>query len=275
MSNVFTRIEVNALDGAVHPTRISEFVVRYSCPAIVTLPHLVAPFIVDRLAKRGAYKIIAAVGFDNDRHFGMQKLRELHGDAMAADGFDIVVTKDISHIQAYNEIKSLTEFLKTVNPLAEIRWVLDVFSCSDDDLYKYLDAIKKYPAHFIRMDRRLSHNGITIDAHKSKYDLIRKHVMTPIKASCNITAEVIANFMSDRTMRFDVTLSQANDILRHISNPQNVNMPKNEDVQSGVDNAGHDDYDIDNNSCVGNHCKCKHEDDGGRSRCCDEEGCGW
>lgn len=213
MANLFTRLEINVLDNAIHPLRVSEFVVKHSCPAIVTLPQFVAPFMADRSAKRGGYKIIVAVDFENGRNFAMQKLRDLPKDAMSADGFDIMATPNISGIQAQNEVKALKDFINSMNPVAEIRWVLDVFNRKDEDVVKHLMAVKACPPNFVRMDRKLTQADAKLD-HVAKYDFIRKHAVTPIKVSGNVTVETMRALMKEKTTRFDVTMSQAMEIAK-------------------------------------------------------------
>lgn len=223
MSLITTRFEINVLDKTVNPADASTFAIKHNCPTIVTTPDLVAPFIVDRSAKRGLYKIIVAVDYPTGANFALQKLRGLSADAMAADGFDIVRSNGRTPIDVRNEVKAVNEFIKQVNPVAEIRWVLRAFD-SPNFTEGYLKSIVEFPCHFVRNDQLLARKGVNVDDHKKIVDTIRKFVSTPIKLSCNIDHNIVKTFMADKNIRFDVSLNQALAILKasQSSVPQSV-----------------------------------------------------
>lgn len=218
MALVTTRLELNVLDKSSHPSDVSTFAIKNSCPAIVTIPELVAPFIVDRATKQGRYKIIVAVDYPTGANFALQKLRGLSADAMAADGFDIVRSNSRTAVEVRNEVKAVTEFIKQVNPLAEIRWTLRAFD-NPNRTEDYLKSIVEFPCNFIRVDQMLTRKGIDEVDHKKAFELIRKYLVTPIKLSCNIDSKIINSFISDRNVRFDVTLNQALTIMKSYQPP--------------------------------------------------------
>lgn len=230
MQIVASRMEINVLDHNAPYPRISEFVVKNYCPAIVTVPQLVPAFVVDRESKRSSYKIIAALDFPSGTNFGMQKIRDMGPDAGAADGFDIVCTPNRQSNESFNEIKSVTEFLRTLNPLAEIRWVLGAFGRPYKDVQNCLNCFNKVSVNWVRLDQRLEDKTIDLSRHVGTVESIRRSTTFPLKLSGNITKEVTDKFMNDKAVRFDVTFEQALSIMAEYQNPvkKNEEPPKNE-----------------------------------------------
>src|SRR5574342_659185 len=114
MFNNTGRMELNVLDWNSALPRVSDFAFKNRCPAVVTLPQLVPAFVAEREAKKGVYRVIAAIDF-GATSFAMQKLRDIGGDVTAADGYDIMLSAGRPMNETFNEIKSVSEFLKNIN----------------------------------------------------------------------------------------------------------------------------------------------------------------
>jgi hypothetical protein len=237
MLQITTRLELNALDKMVNPVRVGAFVFKHSCPAIVTVPSLVAPFIADRVSKRGKYKIIAVIDYPDGKNFAMQKLRDLSEDALAADGFDIMYSNGHTGKEIDNEVRLISEFLKSVNPVAEIRWIVGSYGRGISE--QHIDAIVKYPCNWVRLDPYTLKNGVGLEDHKKAIAVVRNKIVTPIKISCNVTYETIEAFKSDRNMRFDVNLNQASNIIRFY-NEQETQKTQEPAKEKAVDTLGPD-----------------------------------
>lgn len=219
MYQVTGRMELNVLDYNAPLPRVSEFAYKHRCPAIVVLPQLVPAFIADRESKKGVYRIIAAVDFTN-KSFAMQKVRDMGSDATAADGFDILCSTNKPANEVYNEVRSVSDFLKSLNQLAEIRWVLGAYGRPYAEVQNHLNCFNKYSVNWLRLDQRVIDPKLTAAQHGGMVESVRRGCKLPIKISGNVNKEVTDLFMNDKGVRFDVTLEQANSILAAYSVPQ-------------------------------------------------------
>jgi hypothetical protein len=212
-----TRFEINVTDRKLNPLVAVDLAMKHSCPAIVTIPELVAPFIAARSMRKALFKIILAVDLPDGDNFAMLKLRDLGNDALAADGFDIVSSKRRKPIESLNEVKSLTEFIVSMNPFAEIRWSIGAIDRAESDYAEHLKSLHKYPCSMIRTDHRLFvGSGVGVDKHKLIVNSIRKYVASPIKLSGNIDRDTYLAFENDKSIRFDVTADQFNSLRKSV-----------------------------------------------------------
>lgn len=227
MFQVTSKMELNVLDYNAPLPRVSEFAYKHRCPAIVVLPQLVPAFVADREAKKGVYRVVAAVDFGSTS-FAMQKVRDMGGDATAADGFDIMCSAGRPANEIFNEIKSVSDFLKSINQLAEIRWVLGAFTRPDVEIQNYLKCFAKYNASWLRIDQHVVDPKITPAQHFGMVESIRRGCKLPLKISGNVNREVVDHFAKDKSVRFDVTLEQANAILNSYNEPAKEEPKKEE-----------------------------------------------
>lgn len=219
MYTVTGRMELNVLDYNSALPRVSEFAYKNRCPAIVVLPQLVPAFIADREAKKGNYRVIAAVDFAGTS-FAMQKVRDMGSDATAADGYDILCSPGRPANEMLNEIRSVSDFLKSLNALVEIRWVLGAYQRPYTEVQNYLNCFSKYQVSWLRLDTRIIDPKITAAQHMGMVTSIRRGCKLPLKISGNVNKEVTDLFMDDKSVRFDVTLDQANSILAAYNNEE-------------------------------------------------------
>lgn len=219
MYEIASKVELNVFDGKFPPIRIGEFVVKNQAPAIVVPPELVAPFIVDRSNKRGFYKIIAAVDFPHGSKFAMQKVRDMGRDALAADGFDILLSLNKTTGETFNEVKSVTEFLKSLNQVAEIRWTLPHYT-PVAKIADFLNAVKRCPqVTWIRLGHLLTDSSVTLGHYNGLIQMMKQAVPLPIKIGGNVTSETFDALSKDKAFRFDVTLDQVNALIRAKEKP--------------------------------------------------------
>jgi len=209
-----TRFEINVINRKTNPMQAVDFASRYTCPAIVTVPEMVAPFVAARSIRRAMFKVIVAVDLPSGGNFAMQKLRDLGPDALAADGFDILTSPRRNAKEAFNEVKSLTDFIRTANPLADVRWSLGAFDRPETDYIEHIKSVLKVPCNFLRTDHRTSYPGIKVDDHKKIVESIRKLIGVPIKVSGNVDIATYRAFENDKSIRFDLTLEQAQALIR-------------------------------------------------------------
>lgn len=214
MYEITSKVELNVFDTKVPPIRVGEFAVKNSVPAIVVPPEFVAPFVVDRTFKNGFYRIIAAIDFPFGKKFAMQKVRDMGRDALAADGFDIQLSTDRTVAETFNEIKSVTEFLKSMNMAAEIRWTLP-HNTAVNKINDFLAALKKSPqVTWVRLGHTLVENGVGLGNYNGLIQMVRQAVSLPIKIGGNVDSAIFDAYAKDKAIRFDMTLDQVNALIK-------------------------------------------------------------
>jgi hypothetical protein len=224
MYEIASKVELNVFDAKVPPTRVGEFAVKYFTPAVVVAPEFVAPFIADRTYKKGIYKIIAAIDFPFGNKFAMQKVRDMGRDVLAAEGFDIQLSMDRTTAEMYNEVKSVTDFLKSLNQAAEIRWTLP-HNAPISKISDFLGALKRVPqVTWVRLGHTLVEKGVGLGNYNGLIQMVRQAVPLPIKIGGNVDAQTFDALSKDKGIRFDMTLEQINALIR-------VKTPKEPDVK--------------------------------------------
>lgn len=213
MHHITGRLELNALDYKTQLPKIGELAAQYRCPAIVAHPQFVPGLVAGRTGKTAFYKIIAAVDFPEGRNFAMQKIRDLSQDAYSADGFEILCSVNKSASEIYNEVKSVTEFLRNMNQIAEIRWVIP-YNAPADKINDYYNAFKKPQVNQIRLSQHLSTPLVNAGLFKGQLEHLRLALSNPVKLGGNITREVVDAFLADKSVRFDVSYQQAISLLQ-------------------------------------------------------------
>lgn len=213
MHHITGRLEINALDYKTQIPKIGEFAAQQRCPAIVALPQFVPALIAGRTGKTSFYKIIAAIDFPEGGNFAMQKVRDMGEDAFAADGFEVLCSVNRSAAEIYNEVKSVTEFLRSMNQVAEIRWVIP-YNAPADKINDYYNAFKKPQVTQIRFGQHLSTQLVHTGHYKGQLESLRRSLSNQVKLGGNITREVVDAFIADKSVRFDVSYQQALNLLK-------------------------------------------------------------
>lgn len=216
MFQITTKMEVNIRRGKTAATdmfQLSTFLIKSRIPAVVVEPEFVENILIDRSKYVNAYKVICAVDFHNGKHFALEKIRDLPQAALSADGFEILVSPNRPDKESLNELRGLTQFFKSIDPMKEIRWVLGLRTREIPNLECILEHMRTWPGSFIRTDTNLEIPSLGIDDYIEDIDFIRSKVSTPIKVSGNVDFALI-NALSDVASRFDVTATQARKIAR-------------------------------------------------------------
>ncbi len=215
MYSITSKLEINLMSGKDDPAFVANFAQKHRCPTIVTRPEYVAPLMAHRAAHHGQYLIVTAIDFPTGKSFAMDKFRSLSDDFLAGDGFEILLTDNKTQIESQNEIKALYEFLKRMNQISEIRFVLGAYTRSREQLMSYISGMKKYPPRWIRLDQHLILPNIAIGHHSGMVEMVKTHLPYPIKVSGNVDLETIKTFDGQK-VRFDVTVAQAAKILKEL-----------------------------------------------------------
>lgn len=214
-SQITSRLEINLLDATTSPQKVSEFAIKYKIPAIVASPEYVAPLAAHRAMMGGQYKIISALDFPKGANFAMDKLFRANPDFVAADGFEVLLTSNISEIQSKNEMKSIHSYLKANRPLSEIRWVLKMNTSELSESEGILKNMSKFPPSFVRVDPHLETPQASVEKFKKQVEKVGEVVPFPIKLSGNIDLKYLEALKDLKGVkRFDVSMKQAEAIVQ-------------------------------------------------------------
>jgi hypothetical protein len=223
MFNMSHKFEISALPGAVAPgdlVGLGTFAMKYGIQAIVTGPDYIEALFADRLRLGcvGRYKIICAVDFDRGRNFALSKFRALPTNALAADGFDVLLSANRPDKESYNELKAITQFIREMmDPLKEIRWTLDLRSRSQEDVKSIMPYLVKFPATYIRTaGAYLSDDAgdVSVETHLKDIEFIRQFVGTPIKIGGGDLNFMTVTTLAGKAAAFDATAGQIRRISR-------------------------------------------------------------
>jgi len=139
---------------------------------------------------------------------------------MGADGFDVVISNG-TEIEIMNEVKYLNNFLHSLNPMYDVRFVLNINSNTKNMTTRKLKALMRNPPSMIRLDAEFDQEG---DLDQNLAD-IREFVGTPVKVSSGVTYDMIHKHKSS-VKAFDVSYKNAlkvvKDALQERTNPKNL-----------------------------------------------------
>lgn len=218
MYNVTTKLELNLFDGKTvvgDMSKMSTFVMKYKIPAVVIDHRYIETALWERTRHSGQFKIICPVDFPHGRHFALEKIRDLPQAALSADGFEIMLSANLSDKECLNELRVITEFFhKSIDPTKELRWVLGYRSRSYESVRAFLPHITKWPVAFIRTDNNLTVPTFDIKKHNADITEIKNYVGCPIKISGNVDLDTINSVPLAR--RFDVNMTQARTIIKQL-----------------------------------------------------------
>ena len=216
MLQLTTKLELNVFNTkslAMDMPHIGSFAIKNRIPCIVTEPQLIDIILMERSKFSPAFKVICAIDFFN-KNYALQKMRGLSNGVFMADGFEFRVSPGHNDKESLNELRALTEFVKTgIGPSKEIRWALCLRTITYDNYMHLLDHMRKWPASFIRTDINLECPSANFDAHMDDINFIRGKIATPIKVSGNINHSLMLT-LGSKASRFDVNLTQARRILK-------------------------------------------------------------
>jgi hypothetical protein len=211
-------LEINMLTPDTDFRAISNFAIKHRVPALVIAPEFAPMVLTDRSAKSGQYQIIAAIDFPDGKNFCLDKFNTLDVMSLEVDGMDILLTRGKTEIEARNEVKALTEFLKgSVNPTLNIRYVYGYYTREWPEIENLLKATEAHPPHAIRLDQHLELPNVDLERHVGAVKKLKEKTPKPIKVSGNVDLATIEGLLKiDNRIKFDVTIKQATSILTQL-----------------------------------------------------------
>lgn len=212
------KIELNLFNPRINSKTVADLVIKNRVPVIVTDPMYVAALRSHRAIRNGQFKIIAAIDFPKGVNFALDKLKRTHPDFAMADGFEVMLSTNRSEIELRNEMKTIYEFLKMQNGLADIRWCLGAYTRDQVQVEKLLKGMGKFPPSLVRVDQHTDLPSVDSKRHLEVAKLIRSHVPYPIKLSANVDLALIKTTMSDKdyerlVTKFDMNIDQFKTLL--------------------------------------------------------------
>lgn len=199
------RFEINVTEGQNHK-EIIEFARKYACPAVVVPPKLVAQYVAMRGILNAKFKIITTLG-QGGSAFAMQKLRDMPQDGLASDGFDVMCSYVGNSAAMFNEVTSVTQFFRSMNPLYEIRWAIDVVGRGVDAADEYLKALKSNRSNYLRLGQTIKSvpEIMSVIGHTSS--IINMPIKVPVAKLSDVDGLDVG------TYRFDLSFDMAKEIL--------------------------------------------------------------
>lgn len=196
-------VEINVFNITNGDVRsVVKFVNKHTCPAVVVMPKLAAPFMVERSISGGKFKIIIATDFSTGgKTVGLNKFIELK-DVGMSDGFDVLLTRTLNESAAGQELNIIRGL---VNQTSELRWTLDFNTWSESEINTRLKMLHQYPSNFIRSSPSVLPIHTDKDVEKI-ISTIKSVVNRPIKISGRFSREIIE---ANRNLRFDMSYTDA------------------------------------------------------------------
>ncbi len=222
--SIMTRLEIDVMQAS-ELEEASAFAFKYKIPALIIHQSLSSDGLIIRGRIGGQYKIITPVNWPNGEHLGIRKFRGMSTDSLEADGFEVMLTPNLSEIDTRKEASEISDFIRTrFQPGLEIRFVIGTSNCSSpDDISKISAGLTKIPLptcvrNDIHTKNQTSKANPTV--HTGVMDSILKSLRIPIKISGNITDLKSING-HDRASWFAVNLSQAKNIIKEFKEQRN------------------------------------------------------
>lgn len=193
---------------------------KHHCQALVLTPDLVASANVMRSMKSGKFKIYTIIDHPKGDQLGRDKFRGLPTEAMAADGFEILLTARPSVGEMTNEIKYLSKFVRDYfGGAIDLRFVLnlDTPPRTRTQVEAMLHACRHIPMPSIIRTTHLTKvppAQATANHFADQLKFINEHFACKVKVSGNITLDLYKTVQAER---FGVTLQQAQNISRESS----------------------------------------------------------
>lgn len=207
-------MQANELYEAVRLT------VKHKLPAMVVHQDLAGEAYIARGQTGGQFKLITPIDWPKGNIFGMQKMRGLSTDALEVEGFEILITGGMKMVETRNEVKALTEFVKTyLDEIVEIRFVLGTQIRDEENIKNICEALLdvRMPA-YIRNDTqlKLQVSKANPDIHNDTMEMINDTIRIPMKISGNVNGvRTITSCLG--ASRFAVSLLQAKTIIKEFN----------------------------------------------------------
>ena len=217
--------EINLVKGdpsvASSFSQLGTFMVKYKMPAVVTDPMFIDGVLFEKIKCGDRFKVICAVDFDGGKGYAGEKFRNLPRSAVSADGFDILISARKLESEMYNELNDICRFIReNLSQTKEIRWTLGLRARTYDAMKLAMPAIKKFPPQFVRTTH-LNLPDVSLETHLKDVEFIRSYTGAAIKVGGGLTVSVV-EALSNKVSRFDVTLAQAQKLIRQSEMPKPV-----------------------------------------------------
>lgn len=213
-----SKFELNLIGSKEIPNSICSAAIKYRASSIVIdNPALVPPMLATRYSTKGNWKLILAVDFPHGKQFGFaNKFKSVVPQSDACDGFDILLTLKNENETA-NEIKGIVDYIGQRNSMQEIRFVIDAFSRSTDQVKTMLKGIKRFPSTQIRLDHHLSLPNLEDSKIDETIKLIREYTGVSLNLSTNVTLDRMDKYKG-QIKTFGVDLKAAAAIEQQLQN---------------------------------------------------------
>jgi 4-hydroxy-3-methylbut-2-en-1-yl diphosphate synthase IspG/GcpE len=219
MTDATIRLEIDVMQANELQTAI-DLACKHQMPAMVIHQQLVSEAVMMRIRRKGRFKIIVPIDWPKGENFSMLKMRGLTKQALAAEGFEILLTGGKSEAETHNEAVALSEFVsQNISSASEVRFVLGAQMRTEDETLKMCRGLVgvRQPT-YIRVDHHLKVQ-VTKGSHEAQAALaarIKEVIGFPLKACGNYTtAKSVAS--CPWASRVAVSLTQAQQIIKDLS----------------------------------------------------------
>lgn len=231
MFDITSRLEINALGLNVNiPDLIKTASSARVAAVVVSVPEFVPQILAYRMTTNSTFKVILAVDFDSrGNNFTIAKFNNLHPGWQEAEGYEIVLSPRTNAMEIKNEIQSLSNFLRQINPVCEVRFVINMLTFDGGVVHNMIQFLGKQVdprPTFIRVDQNLTMPVREAVEYGPKcHEIIRRTNPIPLKASTNIDLESIRALRSTYA-RFDVDLNAAKKIIHQLRTEAQAPRPR-------------------------------------------------
>jgi hypothetical protein len=215
MFSVTTKLEINIRRGPTVARDIMGLgilMVKNRMPAVVVDPEFIEPMFFERQRVNAQYKILTTIDFYDGTQYAMDKLRTIPRFCLESDGFEILLSPGRNDSESKNELKAITEFLRGINPLIDIRWVLGLKNRKYEEVKNCVSHFKEYPCSFVRTNTNTTAPNLGLEKHLFDIEFIKKYYGGQVKVSGNVDLTLIKALPDIR--RFDVSLTQYKGIVK-------------------------------------------------------------
>lgn len=223
--SVLNRLEIDVMQHS-EVYEAANIAYKYNLPGLVVHPALAADAHIARGRLRGRFKLITPVDWPKGENRGMNKMRGLSSDALEADGFEILLSPDISASDIKLDIHTIYNFIrKHVSKDAEIRFVLGTNGRGEHVIATMSSCFVGIPTPaYIRNDvtTKVQMSKANSSIHNQTGAIIHSILRVPLKISGNIN-NIKAITSCENATKFAVNLQQAQQILKEFnSNPKSL-----------------------------------------------------
>ena len=120
---IFNRLELDVLQKQELDTAV-DLAIKFGIPSIVVHQDLYTDLVMQRLYRKGRFKLIVPIDWPRGELRDRVKFRGLSCKCLRADGFEIYLSGGITEAATRAEILTLEHLVDRINPVAEIRYVL-------------------------------------------------------------------------------------------------------------------------------------------------------